>query len=142
MKLTITKSLLVVAAALVLGSAAYAQEVNLRAKIPFAFTLGDKLYPAGEYAVQTVMANTDSLYIKNEAQANPALLLTNQNTSFEPSKQSKLVFHRVGKTYFLYQVWVAGSTVGREFPKGRREMELALNGTKTETVIVAANIAH
>jgi len=142
MKLRISRTLLVAAAALILGSAAYAQEVNLRAKIPFAFTLGDKVYPAGEYAVQTVMANTDSLYIKNEAQAKPALLLTNQNTSFEPSKQSKLVFHRVGKTYFLYQVWVAGSTVGREFPKSHGEMELAQNGAKSETVIVAANITH
>jgi len=142
MKLTITKSLLVAVAALILGSVAHAQEVNLRAKVPFDFVLRDKMYPAGEYALQTVLANTDSLYIKNEGGAKPALLLTDPQTAPEPTKQSKLLFHRVGKTYFLYQVWVTGSSVGREFPKSHGEMELARNGANAETVTVAANISH
>jgi len=142
MKLRISRTLLVAAAALFLGSAAYAQEVNVRAKIPFDFMLGDKLYPAGEYALQTVMANNYSVYAKNEGGAKPALLLTDPQDSAKPAAQTKLVFRRVGDTYFLFQVWVAGSTIGREFPISHTEKQLALNGAKQETVIVAANIAR
>ncbi len=32
-----------------------------------------------------------------------------------------LVFHRYGNTYFLSQVWMAGSSVGREMRKTRQE---------------------
>jgi len=142
MKLTISRTLLVAAAALILGSAAYAQEVNVRARVPFDFVLGEKVYPAGEYAVQTVMANNYSLYIKNEGGAKPALLLTDPHTASEPANQTKLVFHRMGDTYFLYQVWVAGSSVGREFPRSRTETQMAQNGAKAETVIIAAHRTH
>jgi len=135
-------SFVLVGASLLVASAAQAQEIRVRADIPFAFVLADKVYPAGVYAVETAMANTNALYIHSWGGANPALLLTNQHTSFEPSRQSKLVFNRVGKTYFLSQVWVAGSAVGREFPKSRGEVELARNVAKAETVAVAANISH
>jgi len=50
-----------------------------------------------------------------------------------------LVFHRVGDEYFLYQIWTAGSTQGRELPQPKRETELARNG-KTDDVIIAANL--
>jgi hypothetical protein len=142
MKLRISRTLLVAAAALVLGSAAYAQEVNLRAKVPFDFVLADKVYPAGEYALQTVMANNSSLYLKHEAKAKPALLLTDLHTAATPAKRSELIFHHMGGSYFLYQVWVAGSEVGREFPKSKTEVRMAMNGTKSETVSVAANITQ
>lgn len=142
MKLRIAKTLLVAAAALAFGATAQAQEVNLRAKVPFDFVLGDKTYPAGEYALQTVMANDYSLYIKSQEKAKPALLVTDVQTASTPAKHSELIFHRMGNTYFLYQVWVAGSEVGREFPRSKEEIRMANNGSKAETVTVAANIAR
>jgi len=142
MKIRISLTLLVAAAALFLGSVAHAQEVNVRAKVPFDFVLGDKVYPAGEYAIQTAMANNDSLYIKNERGAKPALLLTDPHTASEPANQTKLVFHQMGNTYFLYQVWVAGSPVGRELPRSRTETRMAQNGAKPEPVIVGANVTR
>jgi hypothetical protein len=51
-------------------------------------------------------------------------------------------FTRMGNTYFRYQVWVAGSEVGREFARSKTETHMAMNGTQAETVIVAANVAH
>lgn len=142
MNLTIIRSLLVAVAALILGSVAQAQEVNLRAKVPFEFVLGDKIYPAGEYAVQTVLTNNYSLYIKNDGGAKPALILTDPQSGVAPADKTKLVFHRMGNTYFFYQVWVAGSSIGREFAKSRGEVQLAMNRVKQETVIVAANITR
>ena len=142
MKLRISKTMLMAAAVLAFGSAVYGQEVNLRAKVPFDFVLGDKAYPAGEYVLQTVMANNSSVYIKNEGGAKPALLLSDLHTATVPAKRSELVFHRVGNAYFLYQVWVAGSEVGREFPRSSMETRLAQNGAKAQTVTVAANISR
>jgi len=142
MKLRITRTMAVVAALLAFGSAAHAQEVNLRAKVPFNFVLADNVYPAGEYALQTVMANNTSLYIKSEAKAKPALLLTDLQTNSTPAKHTELLFHRIGNTYFLYQVWVAGSEVGREFPRSKTETRMARNGAKAETLVIAAQISR
>ena len=41
-----------------------------------------------------------------------------------------MIFHRIGNTYFLYQVWVADSAVGREFTRSKTEIRMAMNGTK------------
>ncbi len=48
----------------------------------------------------------------------------------------------MGGHYFLYQMWTAGNSSGREFPKGRIEVELAQNREKPEVVIVAAAISR
>lgn len=145
MKLNISRTVLLASAVLVFSSAAHAQEINLRARVPFAFVVGDKVYPAGEYAVQTAMANTYVLSIKSQDRTTHGLtesfLCISSNPAI-PANQTKLVFHRMGNTYFLYRVWVGGSTVGREFPRSHGQTERAMNGSKTEIVIVAANLAH
>lgn len=142
MKLRIGRMMIVAAAALALGSAAYGQEVNVRAKVPFDFVLDNRTYPAGEYAVQTVKVDDSCLYINKEDGVKSGVALTHPHEANKPAKKTMLLFHRIGGTYFLYQVWVEGSRVGREFPGSPTETQLALNGRKEETVIVAANIVH
>ena len=145
MKLTIPRIMLLTAAPLLFGSAVYAQEINVRARVPFDFVLGEKVYPAGNYAVQTAMANTHFLSIKNVGRTTQALTLSLPCISSEraiPANQAKLVFRRIGNTYFLFRVWVGGSTAGWEFPGSHREAQMAENGPETETVIVATNMVH
>jgi hypothetical protein len=137
---------MVAAAALVFGSVAYTQEINVRARVPFDFVLGDKTYPAGQYAVQAASADSYSLFIENEDRTTHGPMVPSfpciSSKPTVPANQAKLVFHRVGNTYFLFRIWVGGTTVGREFLKSHRETETAMNGSKTETVIVAANLGH
>lgn len=145
MKFNISRTMLLAATALVFGQAAYAQEINVRAHIPFAFTVDDKVYPAGDYAVQTAMANTSFLLLKNEDKTARGLIRSHLCISTKPASpagKAKLVFHRTGNTYFLFRLWIGGSEVGREFPRSHRETKMAMNGSKTETVIVALNLAH
>jgi hypothetical protein len=146
MKLRISRTLMVAAAAMVFNSAAYAQEINVRAQVPFDFVLRHQAYPAGPYAVQTGMENTYVLSVKNiDDKTVQGLTLSHPCISSKPisnANQARLEFHRVGNKYFLFRVWVGGSTVGREFPISPRETEMAMNGLKTETVMVAANIVH
>jgi len=145
MKLRISRTILVAAAALVFGSTAYAQEINVRARVPFDFVVGEKMYPAGEYAIQTAKANHHYLSIKNEDKTARGLTPSFPCISSKPASpanQAKLVFHRLGNTYFLFRVWVGGSTVGRQFPKSHREVQMAMNESKIETSIVAANVVQ
>ena len=142
MKLNISRTMLFTVALLVFNSASRAQEINVRAHVPFDFVAGDKAYPAGEYAIQTAMANTAFLSIKNEGGGTQGLTRSHvciSSRSTISANQARLIFHRIGNAYFLFRVWVGGSTVGREFPKPPGEAEMAKNGPKTETVTVAAN---
>ena len=95
MKLRISRTLMVAAVALVFGCAAYAQEINVRAKVPFDFVLGHKAYPAGQYAVQAASDNTYFLSVKNiDDKATQGLTSSHPCISSKPTgpaNQEKLV---------------------------------------------------
>jgi len=142
MKFDLSRLTLLAVGALLLGSAAFAQEINVRVKVPFDFMLGDKLYPAGQYSVQNVIPDHQVLRLRNGTSRGAAFILYHSASSQVPAERTQLVFHRLGNTYFLYQVQVAGSALGREFQRSHKETEMALNATDKETVIVAANLIH
>jgi hypothetical protein len=135
--------MLLIAAAVTFGSVANAQSVNVRATVPFNFVIGDQVYPAGDYAIQTLAPTIDTfLYLRSRVDSKPFVVQARKNTAVIPATQTKLVFHRVGTSYFLYQVWSAGSYVSREFPKSHTELRMARNGSSGSQVIVAANLSH
>ena len=142
MKYNLSRLMFLAVGALLLGSAAFAQEINVQAKVPFDFMLGDKLYPAGQYSVQNVIPDHQVLRLRNRTSRSAAFVLYHPATTPVPAEQTQLVFHRLGNTYFLYQVRVAGSTLGREFLRSDVETEMALNATDKETVIVAGYLIH
>ena len=148
MKLRIARNMMVAAAALAFTWPAYGQELNVRAKVPFKFVLGDKLYPAGEYSVQAVAwdnrftVSIRSVDPKLELKPEPALASVQLHRASMPAKSTALIFHRLRNTYFLNQVWVADSELAREFRRSKTETRMAMDGTKAETVTVAANTAR
>jgi hypothetical protein len=142
MKLNLSRLMLLAMGALLLGSAAFAQQINVETKVPFDFILGDRVYAAGQYSVENVIQNNHVLRLRSGASRRAAYILYQPASSPVPAERTQLVFHRLGNTYFLYQVQVAGSTLGREFQSSHAETEMALNATDKETVIVAANPIH
>jgi hypothetical protein len=116
--------------------------MNVRAHVPFDFVLGNNVYPAGEYAVQAVTADSFLLCVRNKDEQKSITMVSIPVAPSNPAKQTMLVFRRVGNTYFLHRVWSAESSVGREFPRSPTETRAARNTTSTGTVIVTANIAH
>ena len=127
---------------MLLGSAAQAQDLRVKASIPFDFVLGDKIYPAGVYMVQrapighgsvVTLRDVDSQKVRNA--------ITNACTAPKTPEVTTLVFDKLGEQYFLRQIWVAGNTSGREFPTSKSETRMAANYEKSE-VIVAANLIH
>jgi hypothetical protein len=136
------RSILFVLAAILLVPAARAQQNGVKADVPFDFVVGNRAYPAGEYILKAALSNGGVIRIENLNEVSAAFTSSNPCSKVTPSAETKLVFHRMGGHYFLYQMWTAGNLTGREFPKGRIEVELAQNHESPEVVIVAANISR
>ena len=133
---------LFVLAAILLVPAAQAQQKGVKADVPFDFVVGDRAYPAGEYILKAAPNANGIMRIENVQEVSAVFVPSNSCAEGVPSKETKLVFHRMAGRYFLYQVWTAGNVTGREFPKGRIEVELAQNHESPEAVIVAAVISR
>jgi hypothetical protein len=134
------RSILFALTVLLLASAAQAQQTSVRATVPFDFVIGNHVYPAGEYALKSITINDVPIRVENLQEATSRFILSGTCTSDEQSTSTKLVFHRIGDRYFLYQVWEQGNTEGREFPVSPAERQIAQNREKRELVVVAANI--
>ena len=135
------KQMLSVAAALALtlivAGHCGAQQNNMKVKVPFAFTVGDKAMPAGEYriaelsqarAVQTIALSDGHASI---------MVMTNEVEREGDAPSPRLTFHRYGNRYFLVQIWT-GDAEGRELIKSHVEKELAATLSMHEVAILAS----
>jgi len=125
---------------ILMAKATQAQETKLRASVPFDFVVGERVYPLGEYSFQSLAHNDTVIRIDNTQEPAAGNVSSNACTGIKPSSRTKLVFHRIGDNYFLYQVWIEGHLSGREFPRSRMEVQLAQNHVQPELVIVAAKM--
>jgi hypothetical protein len=132
--------LVLAAVAVLFATAAQAQEFGVKATIPFAFVANNHTYPAGSYVLSNLKQSSDLLLMRGTGEIKSTVaLMPHQCVSMKTAEGSKLIFHRVGNTYFLYQVWSQGSTYGREFTESKQEIQVASNTTKVQDVVVAAN---
>lgn len=132
------RSALVALAVLLMATAAHAQTTKVTATIPFNFVVGDRAYPAGDYQFNndgTILrvANTELASVSD-------VILSHACQEARPSRNTRVVFDQMGGEYFLRQIWVAGSSWGRELPRSKSEIRLAQNHEKSESIIVAANL--
>lgn len=112
-------------AAVVAAGPCYAQATGVQGNVPFAFQVGGKTMPAGEYRVERVSIPDESILIirctdSGDAALAPTLSVDAKNGAAQP----KLVFHKYRNIYFLSEVWT-GDTRGRKLYKSDREKELA-----------------
>jgi hypothetical protein len=107
--------------------------------IPFNFIIGQKILPSGEYTVgvRSVASNTVWLVQSRDARAG-AFFLTIPVQASETQEKTKLVFHKYGDQYFLSQIWIPGSSSGRELSMPRMERELAKDIAERRTVSLTA----
>ena len=109
----------------------------MKVNIPFAFGVEGHAMPAGEYFVLTVTPER-SIRIASADGKHSAIVNTLPNHAKEPSTNSRLVFHKYGDEYFLYEVWTVGQTVARNPLSSKKAMEIAGSGGKPETRVVIA----
>lgn len=105
--------------------------------IPFSFTVGEKILPAGEYTVERFGKNSEVVWlVRSNDGREKALVHTNPVRSKKSEGKGQLVFRRYGDRYVLTQIWTGGET-GRELRTPRFRDELGQNNVKPETVVIA-----
>ena len=134
-----TMLMLVVALALATAVAsANAQSANrIAADIPFDFSVGYKIMPAGGYTVKPVSTTGNALMIQTADGTMAAVRLSDETERAKNIPQARLVFHRYGERYFLAEVWNGFDKKGRQLLKSQEESslesELASISAKSET---------
>ena len=108
--------------------------------IPFNFTVGEKVFSAGEYVIAPNRRDSTTVWvIRHKDGSGATFVLTQPVYSVNPQEKTKLVFHRYEDLYFLSEVWTAGSETGREIQISDREKTLdkILASKRQETILIA-----
>lgn len=135
----VLRSISIVFALLLAVSAVNAQTPALQAAIPFNFVAGNRVLPAGQYVLSNTWLTSSSLISLRDLDAPiTSMAITKPCSVNEAPKTSKLVFHRIGNEYFLYQIWTEGEKNGREFPMSKLEVQMAKNEPRAEEVVIVA----
>jgi hypothetical protein len=134
---TMLASIVALAFATALVTSAQSRTGQVRAGIPFDFVVGDKTLSAGNYSVATISSNSaEAVSVRSDDGQQKAIRLTKAVNDNAKTKRARLIFHRYGHTYYLAQVWVPGSSEGREMLKSKAEraaeVELAKNASSGE----------
>jgi hypothetical protein len=124
----------------VVANAQIDSDVTLRADVPFAFSVDNKILPPGDYSVKAVEGMTGVLEMRDARGRGVAVIHTDDvmTKNARPEKQSEWVFDRIGDQYFLSEVWESGSADGSEVPRSKMENRLADDGVTPERQSVTA----
>jgi hypothetical protein len=92
------------------------------ADIPFAFSSGAKVLPAGHYTF--VMLTEHTYALKQEDGQTAQLISVLAGSSPKNVAVSTIRFHQYGDSYFLEGAWFASAQTAIELQKGKAEKEL------------------
>lgn len=133
------RNLLIAAALALFGTTAViAQTVDVKANVPFSFTVNRATLPAGEYSLKSMDEQGAAIAIRDLNSKTTNLVISSSCRSSKSASQTKLVFHRYGDRYFLSQIWTAGDDAGRALPPSAGEKEVAKDFSMQQVVLVAA----
>jgi|HubBroStandDraft_1064217.scaffolds.fasta_scaffold753052_1 hypothetical protein len=107
-----------------------AQDRAVKANVPFDFTVGDKLLPAGTYLIS---AENDNV-IKIENRDKHVTMLSTTTSDGKESKTGELVFNKYGDQYFLHDILCSQAAMNMAVPVSKQEkraraLEASLNNT-------------
>jgi len=94
-----------------------ADAADIRARIPFEFTVNGRTLSAGTY---TVSDSNHVLFVRGDSAGAFAQTI---GVGSPRDNQLRLVFEKYGDVYVLRQAWTGSA--GRELPRSRHERELA-----------------
>ena len=134
----ITATALFTLAALVTAGGAMAQGRAVRATVPFDFSVGDKLLPAGDYEITK---NSASVIEVRNRDKHVVMLASTMYDSHQSRNGSKLVFDKYGDQYFLSEILCQPSAINVSVPLSKSEkharMQQALLQNGSQVFIAA-----
>lgn len=122
--------------ALVTGVAAAQSTDPLNFRTPFAFAIGDKLVPAGDYTVR-LMSPTGTLSFRSPDGRVSVIVSSLVTYQGQASDRFKLVFHRYGVHYYISEIWTPGYKAGRTIQSYPTELEVAKNEKPQHVTVYA-----
>jgi hypothetical protein len=123
---------------------------KMRLDVPFAFTVGNRTLPAGDYTFERLLNDAQSidiLVVRCKDRGIYHSVATSILQVSDPQSRSKVVFHRYGNRYFLAQVWAEGKPTGLQVHASAQEIDLRADQVAEEIVLtpqgamVASNAA-
>lgn len=118
---------------------ALAQQHEVRASVPFSFTAGGKVLPAGNYSITSIRDNM--IEIRNQDKR-AAVLAVAQGTVEQAKSGSVLVFERHGDLFSLRKVLCAPQAMNVSLPaehwKRGSYLEEAMNSRADGLVLIPA----
>lgn len=127
--------LLTTASAVALASPlAHAQLIGeIKANIPFKFTVGKTTLSAGSYVVRVLdITEPNELVIAQDDGKVEVMFSTIDAQTKQPIKEPELVFNKIGDREFLSEVWPDQSGSGYQIEKTRAELKLEKSGAKRQ----------
>ena len=104
-------------------------------KVPFDFTVGNQVFPAGTYRVKATNATNTTILIRSRDDRFYALTTT---YPADPSTGvGKLIFAKYGNQYFLHEVLCSEVSINVEIPMSTREKQARIQEAQlphTQTV--------
>jgi hypothetical protein len=119
----ITAIALVAIANFAMAGTSFAQSTGVQANVPFDFTVGNKLLPAGTYTIKEQSDHV--IVIKNHDKPIAAVSLVNGDGNRSPNG-GKLKFHRYGDQYFLAEILCDQADMNLQVPTSKTEQKTAL----------------
>ena len=113
----------------------------MKVDVPFAFSAGKQILPAGNYYVTAITPENTIALVSSPDGQHSLILADLPNYSDSPSADSRLVFQKYGNEYFLTQVWVKGDNVARNPLISKRQSDIARSGVRPSLTTVLAD-AH
>jgi hypothetical protein len=134
----ITAIALLAIANLAMAGTSFAQSKTVRANVPFDFTVGKQLLPAGTYAIKA--ESSGLIVIKNHDKPITVLTIAQQDGARSPN-QGKLIFHKYGDQYFLSEILDDSADMDVRLPRSKTEKRVRLQQAMvqpTSEVFIAA----
>jgi len=122
-KMNSTFRAVALAATLALALPIFGQAAQSRVNIPLGFEMGKFSMPAGQYVFERDSAGWQ-VYVTDPAGVKRAMMTIPVGSIDAPS-HGKLVFERMGQTYRLAEIHLAGSPNGVQIPPTKAQVELA-----------------
>ena len=130
MKLNLSLAIFAAALTCSVGSA---QSLDYRADVPFTFQVGESTMPAGHYSVK----NARGILTVSETSGKKSVFrLTLPASRAAATREGKLTFNRYGDSYYLTNVWTAGSREGQALVESKQEKQLSLRFKTLETASI------
>ncbi|HLJ18078.1 MAG TPA: hypothetical protein VKV15_26530 [Bryobacteraceae bacterium] len=115
-------------------------EQKIIAKVPFEFTVGNKVMPAGTWTAQRAFLSDRTLLIRNldAGIALPSMTLPDESKT--APRTCALVFNRYGDRYFLSAINVEGDRTTYRIPENKAEAELRSENRGVKEEIIVASL--